>query len=226
MVTSGQEGAWPQDNQPPMSSRSSAEMRLYTTFRQHVVESCRLLSATSSSLRCTIAPTAARLPDYRSVDPCILPHCIPIDFYSLSGSSFAGSATLILATPEVRKLCAVLIRREEGLTLAALNTITDDPLIIAGYAEMVATDLSVRYLITRHYLSLLRIALSMGFGLYVEVTGAENETEHTAPLGNVRKESEPVLRLVRMLKLDRLHDCFEPNTLGPVYYREPRFTAR
>lgn len=83
MVTSGQEGAWPQDNRPPMSSRSSAEMRLYTTFRQHVIESCRLLNAASSSLRCTIAPITARLPDYRSVDPHILPHCMPIDYYSL-----------------------------------------------------------------------------------------------------------------------------------------------
>lgn len=165
--------------------------------------------------------------DYRLDSVELSNCCIPITFFPCNCNQPVASATLLCLDAHDAKKQMLLKAKKGGYQTVEVAQIVHPPLILLGYAEFYTNEMINRLRIIRWYVSLMRKLCEKGFSLYLEICGTRlEETTSIESPGGINPRSRSVCSLVRLLDMKKVENCYEPNTLGPVFYREPVAPSR
>lgn len=163
--------------------------------------------------------------DYRLGSAALSECCVPITFFSRDCDRLVASATLLCLDACDAEKQTLLRVKNGGYETIGVDQIVRPPLVLLGYAEFYTDGMTDRLRIVRWYISAIRKLCEEGFSLYLEICGTRlegsEEMVSIEKLGEINPGSRSVSSLVRILDMKRAENCYELNTLGPVYYREP-----
>jgi hypothetical protein len=165
--------------------------------------------------------------DYRLGDNQYRSYCMPMRYYHVPTNETLGRATLIFIDNSICQKALFYQLAGSDLILKQFNELFSTPCLIIGYSEFTSCDFGVKLLITKSYLkTIAKIIEDTKSNLLIEINGqakVDIKPKLTAVskkfLGAINPASRPVLSAVKFFGLKRVEGIFEPNTLGPIFYK-------